>query len=48
VFSKLRDRFQNFLNTRTGFVVALGAIVFSIFVIAQKLRERWNTRNTEA
>ncbi len=48
MFSNLRDRFQNFLNTRTGFVVALGAIVLSIFVITQKLRERWQNRNTGA
>jgi hypothetical protein len=48
MFSNMRDRFQNFLNTRTGFLVALGAIVFSVFVIAQKLRERWQNRKSGA
>jgi hypothetical protein len=48
MFSNLRDRFQNFLNTRTGFFVALGAIVFSIGVIFVKLRERWQNRKTGA
>jgi hypothetical protein len=40
VFSNLNERFQNFLNTRTGFWVALLAMAFSVVIVANKVVNR--------
>lgn len=36
---------QNFLNTRTGMVVAVAAIAFSVIVLLDKLVNRGRTGN---
>lgn len=45
MFQNLETRFQNFLNTRTGFLVAVAALAFSVYVLAVKVRDHYRNRN---
>ena len=44
MFSNLESRIQNFLNTRTGFFVAIMAMAFSVYILSVRAREYYKNR----
>lgn len=45
MFENLETRVQNFLNTRTGFLVAIAAMAFSVYILAVRVRDHYRNRN---